>query len=635
MLSKWSRNRQAPTGAAGESSVPGYAQAGFAALDASRGFEYAPAMTLPQIEILILLLVALVLFASGRLRHDLVALLVLLVAVILGLVPFDQTFAGFGHPAVITVAAALVVSRAIAATGILDNVASRLAARAKHPFLLIVLLGLPAALASSVMNNVAALALMMPVAIAVSRSAQASPSLTLMPLSFISMLGGLITLIGTPPNVIIATVRADRLGEAFHLFDFAPVGIAVSIAGIAFIALIGWRLVPQRVAARNGGGHEGVQEYLLEARVGDESPLAGKPLRETTTKLDEHDATLLGLKRGDVTIPSAAQWTPVRAGDTLLIEAAPDDVGEMVKALDLSLFQPDNEVIEDARAGDLKLIEAVVRPYGLIEGLTPAEVRLRQRYLVNLLGVAREGVRRFRGLKNWRFSPGDVLLLQGEGDRIDDAVGRLGLLPLATRDLTIGPRPGAFVTIGIVFLALLALAFGLAPAAICLAAAAVVLMVSGRIRLREAYDAVDGSVLVLLAAMMPVGDAFDKTGTTKLIADLLVGLSGDLSPLWILALVLVVTMLVSDIVNNAATALLMAPLGIDIAQRLQVSPDAFLMAVAIGASCAFLTPIGHQNNLLVMGPGGYRFSDYWRMGLPLEIVVFGVAMLLLPVFWPL
>jgi di/tricarboxylate transporter len=592
-------------------------------------------MTLPQIETLVLLALALVLFASGRLRHDLVALLVLFAALALGLVPFGEAFAGFGHPAVITVAAALVVSRAIAATGILDNLAGRLAAKARNPFLLIVLLGIPAALASSVMNNVAALALMMPVAIAVCRSAHASPSLTLMPLSFISMLGGLITLIGTPPNVIIATVRADRLGEAFHLFDFAPVGLAVSAGGIAFIALIGWRLVPQRIAAGKGAGHEGVQEYLLEARVGEESPLAGKPLRETSAQLDEHDATLLGLKRGEVTIPSAAQWTPVRAGDTLLIEASPDDVGELLEPLGLSLFKPDNEVIEDTRAGELRLMEAVVRPYGLAEGLTPAEVRLRQRYMVNLLGVAREGVRRFSGLKNWRFSAGDVLLLQGEGDRVDDAVGRLGLLPLATRELGLGPRPGAVFVIAIVAAALAALAFGLAPAAVCLAGAATLLMVTRRIGLREAYDAVDGSVLVLLGAMIPVGDAFDKTGTTKLIADTLVGLSGNLQPIWILALLLLVTMLLTDIVNNAATALLMAPLGIDIAQRLKANPDTFLMIVAVGASCAFLTPIGHQNNLLVMGPGGYRFSDYWRLGLPLEIFIFIATLLLVPMIWPL
>lgn len=591
-------------------------------------------MTLPQIEILVLLAGALALFAWGRWRHDLVALLVLLAGVGLGLIPFGSAFAGFGHPAVITVAAALVISRAIAGTGVLDNLAGRLAARAKHPILLIVLLGLPAALASSVMNNVAALALMMPVAIAVSRTAQASPSLTLMPLSFISMLGGLITLIGTPPNVIIATIRADRMGEAFGLFDFAPVGIVVALAGIAFIALAGWRLVPQRVAATRGSD-EGVQEYLLEARVEEQSPLIGKPLRHTTAALDEHDAALLGLKRGDVTIPGVAQWTVVREGDELLIEASPDDVGDLLKPLGLSLLNPDNPLIELAKAGDLKVIEAVVRPAGIIDGLTPAEVRLRQRYMINLLGVAREGVRRFRGLKDWRFNGGDVLLLQGEADRIDDALGRLGLLPLATRDLSLGPRPGAFATVGIALLALAALAFGLAPAAICLAAAAVLLLLSGRVGLREAYDSVDGSVLVLLGAMMPVGEAFDSTGTTRLIADLLVDLSGELSPLWILALVLVVTMLVSDIVNNAATALLMAPLGIDIANRLKVNPDAFLMAVAVGASCAFLTPIGHQNNLLVMGPGGYRFSDYWRLGLPLEIVVFVASMLVLPIFWPL
>lgn len=593
---------------------------------------YFSGMTFEQIAILSLLAVALGLFAWGRWRHDLIALLVLLIAVLLGLVPMDKAFLGFGHPAVVTVAAALIISRAVAKTGLLDDLAARLTNGAKSPARLLLLLCLPAALASSVMNNVAALALFMPVALAICAQAGRSPSLALMPLSYVTMLGGLITLVGTPPNIIVSGIRAERLGQGYALLDFAPVGGGIALAGVLFIALGGWRLVPQRAPVANQDG--GVQDYLLEARIGAESPLVGKPLADAIAALDEFDAELLGLLRGGVSIPSAARWTILRADDTLLIEAAPGDLAETLKPLGLTLLKP-KAAMDDARAGDLRITEAVVRPHTAIIGETPADLRLRQRYQVNLLGVAREGAGQFRGLKSWRFVGGDVLLLQGETERVDDAIQRLGLLPLAPRDLNLKPRPGGLITMAMIAAAFAALAMGWAPAAICLTAAAILLLLSGRIDLREAYDAVDASVLVLLGAMMPVGDAFESTGATRLLAELLAGLAGDLGTFWLLALVLAFTMCLSDVVNNAATALLMAPLGIDIAKRLDANPDAFLMAVAVGASCAFLTPIGHQNNLLVMGPGGYRFSDYWRLGLPLEVLIFALSLVLIPLVWPL
>ncbi len=589
-------------------------------------------MSFEQTAMLILLAVALALFAWGRWRHDLVALLVLLAAIFLGLVPMEKAFLGFGHPAVVTVAAALIISRAVAKTGLLDDLAARLVGGMKSPIAILLALCLPAALASSVMNNVAALALFMPVALAVCAQAGKSPSLALMPLSYATLLGGVITLIGTPPNIIVSGIRAQQLGQGFGMLDFAPVGGGVALIGLLFIVLGGWRLVPQRapVASQHGG----VQDYLLEARIGEDSPLVGKPLGDAVAAMDEADAELLGLLRGDVSIPSAARWTVMRPADTLLIEAAPDDLAEALKPLGLTLLKP-KAAMDDVRAGNLRVAEAVVRPHTAIIGESPADLRLRQRHQVNLLGVAREGAGQFRGLKNWRFAGGDVLLLQGEAERVDDAIQRLGLLPLAPRDLNLKPRPGGLLTIGMILAAFAALAAGYASAALCLTAAAVLLMATGRISPREAYDSVDASVLVLLGAMMPVGDAFESTGATRLIADLLAGLAGDLSVFWLLALILAITMFVSDIVNNAATALLMAPLSIDLAKRLDANPDAFLMAVAIGASCAFLTPIGHQNNLLVMGPGGYRFSDYWRLGLPLEIVMFVASMLLIPLVWPL
>mgnify|MGYP001192962292 CR=1 FL=1 len=591
-------------------------------------------MTQSQIEILILLVVALAMFAWGRWRHDVVALVVLFVAVGLGLVPASEAFTGFGHAAVITVAAALIISRAIATTGVLDALSNRLAGRAKHPTVLIAVLCLPAAFASAVMNNVAALALVLPVAIAACQNAKRSPSIVLMPLSYATVLGGVITLIGTPPNIIISGVRADKLGSGFALLDFAPIGIPVTLAGVAFIAIAGWRLVPQRVKAGEGR-QEGVQEYLLETTISEDSSLIGQPLGEVAAQIDKLDATLLGLRRGSVTIPGAAQWTPVRASDTLLIEAAPEDVAAITESLGLSLIKPHQAVVPDAKKLDLHTAEAVVRPYSLIEGLTPAEIRLRQRYSVNLLGVAREGQNTFGGLKNWRFHAGDVLLLQVETDRVEDAISRLNLLALAQREFMLTRPAGAAFTLGIAGLGLLALILELAPAAVCLGAAATLLLLTGRLSTREAYQAIDPSVLILLGALIPVGDAFDSTGTTGLLAEFLVDLSGEVGPLWLLGAMLLLTMWVSDMVNNAATALLMAPLAIDMAKQVDANPDSFLMAVVVGASCAFLSPIGHQNNLLVMGPGGYRFGDFWRLGLPLQAVVFITSMLLLPLVWPL
>lgn len=592
-------------------------------------------MTFDQIAILLLLAAALGLFAWGRWRHDLVALLLLFAALLLGLVPFENAFAGFGHPAVITVAAALVISRAVAATGVLDGIALRLTRGVKSPSLLLLLLLLPAAIASGFMNNVAALAMVMPVALAVCASAGQSPSMALMPLSFATMLGGMLTLIGTPPNVIISGIRANRLGEPYHLFDFALVGGGVAVIGLLYTVLIGWRFVPRRAPVARNDGSDAIGDYLIEAGVAAGSKLIGQPLHAAIEKLDGQDAEIIGLVRGSVTIPSAAQWTPIREGDLLLIETAPDMLGDTLKELGLVPLKPKYAVLEHAKGGNLRVAEAVVRPGTEMEGRTVQELRLRQRHQVNLLGISRADARQFRGLRQWRFATGDVLLLQGEANRVEDAMAQLGLLPLAGRELRLMPKPGAIATLLIVMAGLAALTLGLAPAEICLGGSALALLLTGRLSLREAYGSIDVSVIVLLAAMMPVGDAFDATGTTKLIAELVAGLAGDLAPIWLLAIVILVTMLVSDILNNAATAVLMAPLAIDLAQRLKVNPDAFLMGVVVGATCAFLTPIGHQNNLLVMGPGGYRFGDYWRLGLPLEIVSLLAALALIPIFWPL
>ncbi|MBI3451527.1 MAG: SLC13 family permease [Rhodospirillales bacterium] len=591
-------------------------------------------MTSAQTAISILLLATLVLFAWGRLRYDLVAFLAMLAAVFLDLVPPAEAFLGFSHPAVITVVAVLIISRALALSGAIDFVAQHLVPTAGPAAAQIgVLCGLVAVL-SSVMNNVGALALLMPVAIAASIKAGRSPAAVLMPLSFASMLGGLVTLIGTPPNVIISTYRQELTGAPFAMFDFAPVGGLVAVIGVLFVALIGWRMIPRRGTT---GTEElfGIEEYMTEARVPDGGKIVGKTFAEIEEMLKEHDGEILGLIRDRHQIPATAVWEHIHADDILILEAAPDGIQKIVDLLGVDLVGTEEPISDALKSDDMSLTEAVVMPRSLIEGLTAAELRLRSRYSLNLLAVARQGTRYLGRLKTFRFQGGDILLLQGSTGQIGQALSTLGCLPLAERKLTIGRSRRAIMTVVIAFAAVLATAFSFSSVPIALGAAVAAMLLVGSLNMREAYESIDWSVVVLLGAMLPVGAALETTGTTRLIAELLLAAGASASPAVILTLLIVVTMAISAIVSNAATALMMAPLAASIARGLDANPDAFLMAVAVGASCAFLTPIGHQNNTLVMGPGGYRFWDYWRMGLPLEAIVIVAAVPLILWFWPL
>jgi di/tricarboxylate transporter len=590
-------------------------------------------LTTEQIAAAALLAATLGLFAWGRIRFDMAALLALLAAVALGLTPAEQAFLGFAHPAVITVAAVLVVSRAVAASGAVDKLAA-FAAPTTGPFWLqiggLCLLG---AGLSAFMNNVGALALLMPVAIAAALKAGRSPALLLMPLAFASMLGGLITLIGTPPNLIVATYRAQTGSQPFGMFDFAPVGLGVALVGVAFVALVGWRLIPLRRGARKTELF-GIEDYIVEARLKPDAKAVGADFRQVEALLGDLDARLVNVIRGDRTIPSSAWWERIAPDDVLVLEAAPDAIQDALDQLGAELTG-EERTAEHLRSDEIEVVEAVLSPYGPLVGLTAEEVRLRSRYGINLLAVARQG-RPHRGrLKSLRFEAGDALLLQGPPAQLAEALIALGAVPLAERGLRVGRPRKAGLTLGVAAIALAATAFGLAPVSIALAAAALAVVLTGALRVDEAYEAVDWPVIVLLGAMIPVGRTLETTGLTQLVAETALQHAAGFDPVWLLAGLLVVTMTLSDIVNNAATAVMMAPLAASLAAGLGVSPDPFLMAVAVGASCAFLTPIGHQNNTLVMGPGGYRFWDYWRMGLPLEAVVVAAAVPLILLVWPL
>ncbi|MBT5047418.1 MAG: SLC13 family permease, partial [Rhodospirillaceae bacterium] len=476
----------------------------------------------------------------------------------------------------------------------------------------------------------------------------------LMPLAFGSILGGLVTLIGTPPNIIIASIREQMTGQAFSMFDFTPVGGVIAVTGIAFVALVGWRLIPHDSDGRTTASELfDMENYVTMAKIPEDHELIGKELRELDDLVREQDAVILGISRNDHRIDPAARRRPLRQDDLLLIEAGPDALNACLSVLNLrppvpqsdeeeSPEQTDSDA-EEARkrrpvllgGTDVAIAEAVVQPGSRLSGRTSNELNLRSTYGINLLAIARQG-NPFRGrLGAFRFRTGDVLLIEGEPSRLNQIISSLGCLPLAERPIQGSKIHMAWLSMAVFGAAIAATTMGLVSFPIALAIAVVAMVMTDIVPVRELYDGIDWSVVVLLGAMIPVGQAMQDTGTTTVIAEALSGLVAGYPAVIALTIVLVLTMSLSDIINNAATAVVMAPVAVGIATQLNVNADCFLMAVAIGASCAFLTPIGHQNNALIMGPGGYKFGDYWRMGLPLEILIVVVAIPMLLWIWPL
>ncbi|HUT49128.1 MAG TPA: SLC13 family permease [Alphaproteobacteria bacterium] len=591
-------------------------------------------MTYEQIATLVILGVTLVMFIWGRWRYDLVAFCALIVAVFAGVVEPKAAFEGFGHAAVVTVAAVLIITKALAESGAVEILTKYILPSSKNPTLQILYLGGAAAVLSAFMNNIGALALLMPVAIQAAAREGQSPATLLMPLSFASILGGMATQIGTPPNIIIAAYRAEALGKPYAMFDFAPVGALTALIGVVFVVLVGWRLIPRERRDRKPPEELfDIEDYIAEARV----PKGAKAIGMSVNEVDQFasdNADIVGLIRKGERI-TLNRRRKLAAGDILIFESAPEHIASAVKAAGLELIAGGKPVADDLQSDDVEMIEAIVGPTSILDGRTPGGFRLRQRYRVSLLAATRRGKSHKGRLKDFQFQAGDVLLLLGDKDRMPTLLSTLGLLPLAERkiDWSMGGKAG--LTAGVFALAIIATALGLATPPVALGAAVAVMILLKIISLSDAYGSIDWSIIVLLGALIPIGGALETTGATKVFAQGIVDWTAGM-PAWaILAIVLLVTMTVSDVLNNVATTLLMAPVAVGIAKTLQVNPDAFLMAVAVGASCAFLTPIGHKNNVLVMGPGGYRFGDYWRMGLPLEIIITVVAVPLILIVWPL
>ncbi len=590
-------------------------------------------MTTDQIILFSLFFAVFGMLLWGRFRYDLVAFTTLMIAVTLGVVPVDSAFAGFGHPATIIVALVLVVSAGLVRSGAVFMITRTLVEASRGLGAHIALMGGIGAILSAFMNNVAALALLMPVDIQTARKAGRSVGLSLMPLSFATILGGMATLIGTPPNIIIASIRAETLGEPFRMFDFAPVGGIAAIAGLAFVALIGWRLIPNRGVQEETS--EVLAEYIAELTIPPESPHIGKRVSELYEAAEKSDVAIIGLIRDGKRRYGRSTHATLHEGDALVLEARPEALDEFRAALNLDFSDTRRQEVLTAEGDGLEVIEVVVPESARITGRTAQALGLAWRQSTVLMGISRQGRRITQQVRKTEVEPGDILLLLCPRDRSADVTEWLGCLPLAERGLNVTANDKAWLAIGLFATAVLAASIGLIYLPIALGLVVVAYVLTKIMPIADIYNHIEWPVVVLLGSMIPLGSALETSGGTELIANALIQLTNGL-PAWaILTVLMVVTMTLSDVLNNTATAIVAAPVGIQMARTLEVSPDPFLMTVAVAASAAFLTPIGHKNNTLVLGPGGYRFGDYWRMGLPLEVLIIAVSIPSILVFWPL
>ena len=589
-------------------------------------------MTHPQILSFAVIILMMGAFIWGRFRYDIVALCSLLLAVAVGVVPYDQAFTGFSDDIVIIVGSALIVSAGVARSGLMQDAVQRFLPDINSVRLQLAVLVAIVTVLSAFVKNVGALAIMIPVAFQFARRSNVSPSTFLMPMAFGALLGGLMTQVGTSPNIVVSRIRGEMVGQPFTMFDFTPVGAILASVGLIYLVTFYW-LVPQRTR-ENISLNEAIKikNYACEASVLANSPVVGKRISDLIKPAEgEAMVTSIIRKNGRITpLPD----TVIVENDVVLLEGDPKALDTVVSSGKLTLSKNRNPS-ETSGSTEIETVEAVIGTNSRLVGLNAQQLDIYARYEVNLLAVSRPGQRISERLSEVRLSFGDVVVLQGRQASLSNFLTESELLPLARRKLMLGSVRRGLVPLTILIAAIGATALSIVPVAVAFFAAAVAMLLFKVIPINEVYDEIDGPILVMLAALIPVSDALRTTGGTELIAQWLSNIGHQLPPAGALALILVTAMMVTPFLNNAATVLVMAPIATSFAAGLGFKPEAFLMAVAIGAGCDFLTPIGHQCNTLVMGPGGYKFSDYPRLGLPLSIIIALVTVPALMFFWPL
>ncbi len=589
-----------------------------------------------QIIVFIVILLTLYFFIIGKIRYEFVSLSGLIFLVITGVIEAQDAFLGFSHPAVITVASVLVISSALIKSGVVELLVVFLNKKSKETTSKIMSLMVVTALLSAFMNNVGALALIMPIAIKVAKDNKLSPAVLLMPVSFASLLGGMITEIGTPPNLIVSSYRMSGKGESFNFFDFAPVGITLTFVGVLFTVFIGWKFIPKR-KYRDEKSLFNIEDYISEVVVTESSKMIGRNLIEFS-KTYKLELNILSIVRDGRKIVAPNAYETLMLGDVLIVRSVTSELSDLVKRTGLSLKGAKPGLSSSLSSEEMALVEVVLKQDSFLIGRTATQLKLRNRFNVNLIAVSRKGISSIERLKSFRFKAGDILLMQVPVNILQDTYFKLGCLPLAERKIEIEGSKGKKKEIlpSLIFIVSIILTtIGLLPVQISFSFAAVTLVLLKVITPREFYEAIEWPTVLMLGSLIPLGNALQSSGGSRTIANLLSKISIILPPNMMIVVVMLITIILTNLISNSASAVLMAPIAFSLAKSMQVSPDALLMSVSVASSAAFLTPIAHQSNMLVMGPGGYKFTDYWRLGLPLTILILLIGAPLILYLWPL
>lgn len=592
-----------------------------------------------QIIVFTVILATLILFVKGSIRYEFVSLLGLMILTVTGVIAPEEAFLGFSHPAVITVASVLVISSALVKSGVIEHIVVVLNKGSKGNTYRIMSLMLVTSLLSAFMNNVGALALIMPIAIRVAKDSKTPPSQYLMPVAFASLLGGMVTQIGTPPNLIVSSYRVQAGKESFAFFDFAPVGITMVVIGIIFTIIFGSRLIPKR-KSQNEESLFNIEDYLSEVVVTSNSKMVGKTLRDFY-KIYNLEIDVLSIVRNKQKIIAPRANEQLLVGDVLIVKAISTELTDIVTRTGLSLKGAKVDPLEAPplfKSDNVALVEVVLREDSFLIGRTALETKLRNRYNVNLVAVSRKGISSVGRLKSFRFKSGDVLLMQVPVSILQDVYSKLGCLPLAERGVGTNVEHNTLkevLPLGLFIISIILTTIGILPVQIAFALTAVAMVILKILTPREFYSAIEWPSIIMLGSLLPLGNALQSSGGSATIANLLMKASTVLSPTLMVALLMIMTIILTNLISNTASAVLMAPIAFSLAQFMGVSPDPLLMSVSVASSAAFLTPIGHQSNMLVMGPGGYKFTDYWYLGLPLSILVITVGTPLILYVWPL
>ncbi|MCF6178454.1 MAG: SLC13 family permease [Geopsychrobacter sp.] len=584
--------------------------------------------------VLFILSVSILLFASNRIRVDLVSLMILLALGITGLVTPAEAFSGFSNPAVITVAAMFILSSGLTHTGALQPLTSRLLeiSRQSEQRMVITIM-LTSALFSAFINNIAATALLMPLTIEMGKKGNVNPSKLLIPLAFGSLLGGVCTLIGTPPNLLANALLMQHAGTSFSMFDFTPLGIVLLIAGVLYMSTFGRRFLPERKTGTLTSAYQ-VKAYIAEVEVLPGAAIANKTI--AASRLEEnHALKVRAILRGRQKFPFPHRNRKILAGDILFVEGNPKTILQLHRAEGLQVV-PEKEYPKDPHREreDVLVIEASLTPTSEMVGKTLREVKFAETYGLTVLAIWRSGAPVVRKVDHVILRFGDVLLLQGTHDHVVHLSKNHGFLLLG--DIETSPyRPHRGpASIAILAGAILLATGGIMPIMLSATLGALLMVLSRCLSIKDAYESIDWSIILLIAGTLPLGIAMESSGLAAKIAGFLIQFSGTLGPWPVLSILIFLTILLTAIMSNAATVVLLAPIAYSTAISLNVDPKPFFMGIALAASICFISPIGHQSNALVMGPGGYRFSDYTRSGMGLNLICWALASLLIPVLFP-